>query len=219
MGLDGRNDVTVMTEARLKAIYASTMARPPAGCPEPEALQALARREGPEERRLATLDHAMSCASCRAELDLLRSIERAGAETGAAARRPARRTWFVPAALAATVLLAVGLGRMALAPGGEEPIRSGGEAGAVAVLAPAAEAPAGAPLTFAWRPVAGAGRYRVEVMTGGGDLAIEAETRDTAVTLEGVARLAAGDYRWWVVAMTPRPGPRSELRPLRLTAR
>jgi len=217
MGFDRRHDVT-LTEARLKEVYPSTMARRPAGCPEPEALQALARREGAEEVRLATLDHAMSCASCRAELDLLRSIERAGAETGAA-HRPARRTWLVPAALAATLLLAVGLGRTVLGPAGEEQIRSGDEAGAVAVLAPAAEAPAGAPLTFAWRPVAGAARYRVEVMTGDGDVAIEAETHDTAVNLEGVARLAPGDYRWWVVAMTPRPGPRSELRPLRLTAR
>jgi hypothetical protein len=217
MGLDRRHAVT-LTDARLKEIYAATMAPRPAGCPEPEALQALARREGPEETRLATLDHAMRCAGCRAELDLLRSIERAGAGTGAA-RKPAKRTWFVPAALAATVLLAVGLGRLALAPGGEEPIRSGDEAGAVAVVAPAPVEPAGAPLTFAWLPVAGASRYRVEVMTGGGEVAIEAETRDTAVTIESVSRLAPGDYRWWVVAMTPRPGPRSELRPLRLTAR
>ena len=217
MGLD-RRDGVALTEARLKEIYASSMARRPAGCPEPEALQALARREGSEEARLATLDHAMSCASCRAELDLLRSIERAGAETGAA-RRPARRTWFVPAALAATVLLAVGLGRMARAPDDAEPVRSGDDAGAVAVVAPAPEAPAGAPLTFAWLPVAGATRYRVEVMNPEGEVSLEAETRDTAVTIQGVARLAPGDYRWWVVAMTPRPGPRSELRPLRLTAR
>ena len=207
-----------MTEARLKEVYAAAMARRPPGCPAPDTLQGLVRREGSEDARLATLDHAMSCASCRAELDLLRSIERAGVETGAV-RRPERRTWFVPAALAATVLLAVGLGRTVLAPGDTEQIRSGDEAGAVAILAPAAEAPAGGSLTFAWRPVDGAARYRVEVLTGGGELAIEAETRDTAVTLESVDRLAPGDYRWWVVAMTPRPGPRSELRPLRLTAR
>ena len=217
MGLDGRDDVT-LTDARLKEIYASTMARRPAGCPEPEALQALVRRAGAEATRLAILDHAMSCASCRAELDLLRSIERAGAETGSA-RRPGRRTWLVPAALAATLLLAVGLARVARAPEDAEPVRSGDNAGAVAVVAPAPEAPAGAPLTFAWLPVAGASRYRVEVMNPDGEVSVEAETRDTAVTLQAVARLAPGDYRWWVVAMTPRPGPRSELRPLRLTAR
>jgi hypothetical protein len=219
MGHDGRNHV--VNETRLKEIYGATMARSRDEHPSPESLLALARREGSEESRLATLDHAMSCASCRAELDLLRSIERAGAETGAgtgAARRSGRRNWFVPAALAATVLLAVGIGRTVLVPGGGEPVRSG-HASALAVVAPAGEAAVGEPLTFAWRPVDGAVRYRVELMNEGGDVAIEAETRDTAVTLDGVRRLAEGDYRWWVLAMTPRPGPRSELRLLRLTAR
>lgn len=214
MGLERRSDVN---EARLREVYASSMQRRRWDHPQPEAIQALTRREGEESARLATLDHVMSCAACRAELDLLRSIERAGAETDAA-RRPARRSWFVPAALAATVLLAVGIGTTVFTPGGDEPLR-GDEAGGVAVLAPAPEAPAGEPLTFAWRPVEGAARYRLEVLTQGGDLALEAESRDTAVTLQGVGRLQPGDYRWWVVAMTPGPGPRSALRPLRLTAR
>ena len=216
MGLDRRDHV--VTEARVKEIYSAATRDRQGECPTPEALQALARREGSEESRLATLDHAMSCGSCRADLDLLRSIEQAGAETGAAApRRGGRRAWFVPAALAATVLLAVGIGRVALRPGGE-PVRSG-EGTGVAVLAPAPEAAAGAPLAFAWRPVEGAVRYRLEVLAGDGDVAIEAETRDTALIIEGISRLAPGDYRWWVVALTPRPGPRSPLRPLRLTAR
>lgn len=206
-----------MNEARLKEVYAATMARPRSEHPVPEAIQALARREGNETDRLATLDHVMSCAACRAELDLLRSIERAGTETGAV-RRGGHRSWLIPAALAATVLLGVGLGRSALTGGGDEPLR-GDEDAAVAVTAPAAEAPAGEPLTFAWRAVPNASRYRVEVLAAGGDLAIEAETRDTAVTIEGIRRLDAGDYRWWVVAMTPGPGPRSALRPLRLINR
>ena len=216
MGLD-RTD-QIVTEARVKAIYTAATRGRQADCPPPEALQALARREGSEESRLASLDHAMRCSGCRAELDLLRSIEQAGAATGAGAvRRGGYRAWFVPAALAATVLLAVGIGRVALRPG-EEPVRSGEGAG-VAVLAPAPEAAAGEPLAFAWRPVESAVRYRVEVLAGDGDVAIEAETRDTAVTIEGISRLAPGDYRWWVVALTPRPGPRSPLRPLRLNPR
>ena len=219
MGLDRRDHV--VTETQVKQIYAASTARRRGDCPSPEALQALARREGEEPARLATLDHAMRCAGCRAELDLLRSIEEAGAEAGAevGAGRPARRrTWFVPAALAATVLLAVGVGRFALAPSEPEALRAG-EGGGVAVLAPAGQAAAGDPLAFAWRPVAGAQRYRIEVLDGEGDVAIEAETRDTALTIDGVRRLRPGDYRWWVVAYTPRPGPRSALRPLRLTAK
>ena len=219
MGFDRRDDM--VTEARLKELYQSTMRPGSAACPAPEALQALARREGDEATRLATLQHAMTCTDCRAELDLLRTVERAGAELGVKARGGSARsrlTWMLPAALAATVLLAVGLGRSALSPG-DEPLRSGDDAGAVAVVAPGPEAAAGEPLAFAWRPVAGASRYRVEVLTEGGDIAVEAETRDTAVTLEGVGRLRPGDYRWWVVALSPGPGPRSALRPLRLTAR
>ena len=213
MGHDGRNHV--VNETRLKEIYAAGTTRSLKEHPSPEALLALARREGSEESRLATLDHAMSCATCREELDLLRSVDQAGAEPAAARRR---RSWLVPTALAATLLLAVGLTRTMLAPGGEDVVRSG-DVSAVAVIAPATEAAVGEPLTFAWRPVDAAVRYRVELMNGGGDVAIEAETRDTAVTIDGVRNLAAGDYRWWVVAMTPRPGPRSELRPLRLIAK
>ena len=75
----------------------------------------------------------------------------------------------------------------------------------------------GTPVAFAWRPVEGASRYRLEVLTASGDLAVEAETHDTAITSAAAGRLAPGSYRWWVIAMTPAPGPRSELRRLRLT--
>ena len=117
-----------------------------------------------------------------------------------------RRTWFVPAALAATVLLAVGIGRLRCAPSDAD-VRRSGEA-AVAVLAPAAEASAG---DSARLRLAAGGRARAATgsrcSTGDGDVAIEAETRDTAVTIDGVRRLAAGDYRWWVVALDAAAGP------------
>ena len=95
----------------------------------PEAIAALARREGSETERLATLDHVMSCRECRAEFDLLRAVEQAGAQSGRGEERR-RRTWFVPAALAATLLLAVGVGRMVTKPGSDDVTR-GGEAGAL----------------------------------------------------------------------------------------
>src|ERR671932_1785391 len=112
-----------MSEERLRELYARALeAREPAGreqCPPPEALLALARREGPEAERLETLDHVMACVRCRSEFDLLRAIDAAGAGEGqarAAVRSPARafarRRWttFVPLALAATLVLAVALG-------------------------------------------------------------------------------------------------------------
>ena len=215
MGHDGGVKVT---EAQLKEAYQAHLARSRrdrASCPPPEAIQALVRREGDEAARLATLDHAMSCGECRTELDLLRTVEEAGVRSGAVAA-PGRRRWMMPAALAATLLVAVGLGRVALKPS-EDTVRSD-DATRVELVAPGAEVPAGTPISFAWRPVEGASRYRLEVLSESGDLAIEAETRDTMLTSDSAASLAPGTYQWWVIALSPAPGPRSELRRLRVVA-
>jgi hypothetical protein len=215
----GHDRSVKLTEARLKDAYQAHLARgrvPRASCPSPEAIQALARREGDEAGRLATLDHVMSCGDCRAELDLFRTVEEAGVRAGAGSA-PGPRRWVIPAALAATLLVAVGLGRVALRPS-DDTLRSG-PAGRVELVAPGAEVTAGAPVSFAWRSVAGASRYRLEVLNEAGDLAVEAETRDTTLTSESSARLAPGNYRWWVIALSPAPGPRSELRPLRVVTR
>jgi hypothetical protein len=213
---NGRRDQ--VNDEQLRRIYAGAMTRGrdrQAECPEPAAILSLIRREGTEEARLATLDHVMSCAECRAEFDLLRSIELAGAETGATGR--SGRRWLAPAALAASVLLAVLVGRYAL-PGtpGTEVVRSG-SADRVTPLAPPTEAATGTPLLFAWRPLEGAGRYRVEVMNKDGEVVLEAETADTAIVLQSAADLEPGEYQWWVGAAAP-GAVRSELRPLRLTA-
>ena len=215
----GGNEPMVSDE-RLREIYAGLMASR-AGtrtepCPEPEAILALVRREGAEEARLATLDHVMSCAECRAELDLLRSLELAGAQTGAA-ERPARR-WLAPAALAASVLLAVIVGRFALPGGNERDVMRSGAGDRVTLLAPPDEAAAGGPLLFAWHPIPGAGRYRLEVMTRDGEMVLEAETADTAILMRSAADLAPGEYQWWVAATAPGASPRSALRPLHLIA-
>jgi hypothetical protein len=187
-----------------------------AACPLPEAVLALVRREGSEDARLATLDHVMSCADCRAEFDLLRSIELAAAEAGAAAR-PGRRSWLVPAALAASVLLAVVIGRFALPTVPESEVVRSGSDGGVTLVAPPPESPAGSPILFAWHPIPDAARYRLEVLTSEGEVALEAETTDTAITLQGAAGLAPGDYKWWVGASSAGTATRSALRPLRLT--
>ncbi|HEY7481968.1 MAG TPA: hypothetical protein VH680_15745 [Gemmatimonadales bacterium] len=213
-----------MNEDRLREIYAGLMTSRGAKsggriavCPAPETLLALVRREGSEEERLATLDHVMSCLDCRKEFDLLRSIEVAGAEAGAGAR-PGRRKWALPVALAASALLAVVIGRFALPTAPEsEVLRSGPDAG-VTLVAPPREVATGAPIVFAWHPITGATRYRLEVLTDDGTVALEAETADTSITLQGAADLAAGDYQWWVAATSAGISARSTLRPLRLTS-
>jgi hypothetical protein len=208
-----------VNDERLRAIYGDVMTSRsrsrPSACPEPEAILALVRREGPEETRLATLDHVMSCTACRPEFDLVRSIELAGADAGAVAR-PGRR-WMAPLALAASVLLAVVIGRHVLVrtPEGDV-VRSGGK-DRLTLLAPPTEATTGSPILFAWHPIEGAGRYRLEVMSAGGEVVLEAETADTAIVLRSAADLAPGEYQWWVGATAPADA-RSALRPLRLTA-
>ncbi len=205
-----------MNDQQLRDVYSGLMTRRTEPCPAPESILALVRREGAEDARLATLDHVMSCADCKAEFDLLRSIEQAGAEAGAAAK-PGRKRWMGPLALAASVLLAVVIGRFAIPSVPESEIMRSGDGG-VTLLAPPPEAPAGDPLSFAWHPIEGAGRYRLEVLTAGGDLALEAETADTTITLQGVADLAPGEYQWWVGASSPGSSARSSFRPLRLIA-
>ena len=212
-----------MKDEQLRQIYAGVMASRGAKsgaastCPSPEAILALVRREGDEEARLATLDHVMGCSDCRSEFDLLRSIEQAGVEAGATAR-PGRRRWVVPAALAASVLLAVVIGRFALPTVPESDVVRSGTEGGVTLLAPPAEARAGSPILFAWHPITGATRYRLEVLTGDGRVALEAETADTSIVLQSAANLDPGDYRWWVGANFAGRSARSTLRPLRLTA-
>jgi hypothetical protein len=208
-----------VNDQQLRAIYADVMTSRsrsrPSACPEPEAILALVRREGPEDTRLATLDHVMSCGDCRSEFDLVRSIELAGAEAGAIAR-PGRR-WMAPLALAASVLLAVVIGRYALPGAAEKDVVRSGEKERLTLLAPPTDATTGSPILFAWHPIEGAGRYRLEVMNAGGEVVLEAETADTAIVLQSAADLEPGEYQWWVGATAPADA-RSALRPLRLKA-
>jgi hypothetical protein len=208
-----------VNDEQLREIYRSVMMSRSQGrhsaCPQPEALLDLVRHEGSEQSRFAILDHAMSCADCRSEFDLLRSIELAGAE-GRGAARPGRR-WMAPLALAASVLLAVVVGRYVLPGTPERDVVRSGADGGVTQLAPPSEATTGSPLLFAWHPIAGAGRYRLEVMNAAGEVVLEAETADTAIVLQSAADLEPGEYQWWVGATAP-ADTRSSLRPLRLRA-
>jgi hypothetical protein len=214
-----------VSEERLQELYATAMragaTNPPgqgAQHPAPEAIAALARREGDEAARLATLDHVMSCAECRREFDLLRAVERAGLESGATARGSARRSWFVPVALAASLLVAVGLGRGLLAPADDT--TRGGEDAAVVLVQPGASAQAGDPVVFAWRAVPGASRYELELLDTAGAVAAAAATSDTSASPSTVRALPPGEYRWWVRAIMPDARSlRSGLRPLVLGTR
>jgi hypothetical protein len=213
----------IVSDDRLRELYATALTGQPAGAagehPAPEVLAALVRREGSEEARLATLDHVMRCAECRRELDLLRTVERAGVESGAAGRAGGRRGWLMPAALAASVLLAVGVGRTVLRSGVDDTTRGDGH-GAVELVQPGREATAGDVLTFSWRAVPGASRYELELLDAGGGVLASAATTDTTASPAAARALPPGDYRWWVRATTSDARSlRSAPRPLRLVAR
>src|SRR5687768_16428906 len=129
-----------MNDEALRAAYARAMTEPRsadrAGCPAPDALIALVQRTGPEDMRLATLDHTMSCAACQADFELLRAIDAADRRETATSRRTLR--WHRPLmlALAASVVLAIGIGpgRDWLADRQPDTLR--GDASAVTVVGP-----------------------------------------------------------------------------------
>ena len=210
-----------MNDERLRAAYGAALRSGVAGGDthaSPEAIAALVRREGPESERLATLDHVMSCLDCRRDFDLLRAVEQAGRQVGAA-RPSARPTWLMPAALAASLLVAIGLGRMVMKPAPEDVTR-GSETGAPTLLRPPAEVAAGGAITFVWSSAPGARKYTVEMLDAGGGVVASAETTDTTATPRATSTLPAGDYTWWVrVTTLDARTLRSAVRPLRLTAR
>ncbi len=208
-----------MTDDELRSAYARAMAaRTPtarSACPSPEALAALVRREGAEATRLETLDHTMACAACRQEFELLRAIA-AGEERASGPRvHPLRWQRPLALALAASLVLAVGLGpgRQWLTGGDVDTMRSA-DTGVVALLPESGATIASDSIEFAWRRMPGATRYHVDVLTTDGDVRLAATTADTTIALAIPADLATGTYRWWVRAELPGGEQRSDARPL-----
>jgi hypothetical protein len=189
----------------------------------PEAILAVVQREGPDEARLATLEHVMACAACHREYQWLTAVDRAGAEAEGLARATSARPWWGGQRLALAASLAVAVGAAVVLSGvlrqGAERQR-GGE-GDIALVAPAARVPAGAPITFAWHAVPGVSRYVLEVQRADGSVAYADTTADTAATLADPSRLQPDSaYRWWVREVTDGSEPRSSaFRDLRLTGR
>jgi hypothetical protein len=206
-----------VTEKELQDLYGQTLGsgRPgSAGCVPPEALLALVRRDGPEGLRLQTLDHVMGCAVCLKEYELLRGIEKAGEELGAS-DSAVRRIWrMAPLALAASVLLLIGIGvgyqRLAEGP---NVVRGGGES--IVLLTPTSAEPANSELAFAWSRVPDAHSYEFELLDRNNSPVVSRTTKDTAIVLsEG--EIPPGEYRWWVRAATPAGQLASLVRPLQV---
>lgn len=208
-----------MSVPRLQDLYAQALARrsdAADGCVPPEELLALVRKQGDEARRLQALDHVMGCAACHREFELLRALEAAGSGSRepATVRSISRR--IMPLALAASVLLAIGVG-IVMRNRESDTTRGGGSA--LVLLTPAAEAAPAEPVTFSWRPLPGTQRYRLELLDRNGAAVFSQLTPDTSLTLPAEILQPGSSYRWWVRDATPGSHVASSLRPLRIRSK
>lgn len=179
-------------------------------CPAPEALLAVIERTGDEAARLATLDHVMSCAACRREFDLLRTAA-ASAEQSAADEPPAlrvvrgggrgaaRRFPLRSFAVAAGLVVAVGVGLLTWQPGSRQPLLRG-DGNTVVLLAPEQRADGSALLR--WRTVPGAAAYRIEVFTPSGRTVVADTVSDSTFVLPAAENARREEQlRWMVTAL------------------
>lgn len=213
-----------MTDEQLRELYGRAIAAHNdarrLACPSPDALLAVARREGPESERVQTLDHVMSCPVCRKDFELLRAIERGQrieAREGAKRIRLQRPIGVaLITGLAATLVFAAVIGpRNEWWRGRSDVVRDA--AADVVALSPASGAElSSGPIDFSWRAVPGARSYLLELLTPDGATLATRRTTDTTVTMTDV-RLAPGDYRWWVSARLDGGERRSPARRLRIT--
>ena len=167
-----------------------------AGCPLPEVLVGLIEQRGSEAERLATLDHVMSCAGCRADFDLMRTV----AAGQAVPVRPGR--WPLAAAAAVALLMSGSLLFAALRARNSREDVVRGAADGVELVSPLGDAH-DRPVTFTWRKAPGPARYSLEVFTAAGDAVYATDVTDTSVVLPASVSLQAGTtYHWWVLVRT-----------------
>ena len=174
------------------------------GCVPPEALLAVVEQQGSEEERLASINHAMTCADCGEELELLR------------ATRVVRDRARIPHggfALAASLVLVAGLGYYTLARrGSPEPAVDStvmrGVTGDIQLVSPAGDVQRVDSLV--WRSMPGVTSYVVEVRREDGTLVTRAATTDTSFVVPDSARVAPGNDVYWTVSARLSDG--SELR-------
>ena len=213
-----------MTDDELRHAYATHLADRAlpgrARCASPEALLALVERRGSEVDRLATLDHATSCETCRRDLELLRAVHRAG-ETSAS-RLALRWGSWVPGPrvrLAAAAVLVIAIGSVAtMTLRRPDAVMRGGPP-ALRLVSPADSVLTGEPVTLTWRSAPGADRYDVELLSLTGDSIFSASTPDTVLAVPAdVVVLVGGEYLWSVRAML-RDGTHATSAPLRFRLR
>ena len=205
-----------MNEEDLVRLYQRGTRRDEArtACVPPEALLDVVEHRGSEAARLETVNHAMGCADCREELELLRATRIVRDRT----RLP--RFGF---ALAASLVLVAGLsfytfGRQRAASSvddGDGVTRSGSDdvqlvtTGVVSAQAP----------DLVWRSSTGAASYIVELRREDGTLLIRGATKDTVFAVPDSVRAGIASDAYWAVTARLSDGTSlaSTVRRIRLT--
>lgn len=178
-----------------------------AGCPTPATLAAFADGSLPPPEREAASAHIADCERCLAELGAIVRLGRAPdlplpASLRARVSRRPRATWQTAAAVAATLVVAVGGWWLSPAgnpqpqpalPGAGEAVRSRtGGSEVPLVIHPAAHGRLSRQqVTFSWEPVAAALTYRVRVMRDDGQLVWEGDTTTATLRLTDATALPA----------------------------
>jgi hypothetical protein len=169
-------------------------------CPTEHELLSAVRGAGDEAERLRVLDHALKCPACRRELALLHAVS--SGEKSAAPRVIRDISWHRwPAALAASLVLAVGLaGVVRWRTRGVEDITRAGAAAGPVLVTPANGATVRPGLVrFVWRPIPGVIQYTLEVDATDGTVLFSSPTRDTTFNAS-IALTAVGENRWLIRA-------------------
>lgn len=199
-----------MNDERLRVVYERILAesRPTGDDPTPEQMLALAEGRGSDAERLRTLERVMRSETSRQDFELLRAAS-------AAMRPRPRATGRILAAAAVLLLVAGGTTVTWQQMQHDDNIMRGGEH-SVTLAAPNDSPAASGPLVFAWRRVAGAKSYEVELVEASGALVQMTTVRDTTWAPPPSLHLVPGvEYRWWVRA-TLADGTTLEAPPRRL---
>jgi hypothetical protein len=170
-------------------------------CPSETKLLSAVRGDGDPAERLRVLDHALKCPACRRELALLHAVS--GGETVAVPHAIRELSWrrWMPAALAASLVLAVGLAGVARLRnrGGEDITRAAAAAGPALVTPANGAAVRPGLVQFVWRSIPEVIQYTLEIDATDGTVLFSSPTRDTTFRAP-IGATAVGENRWLIRA-------------------
>lgn len=206
----------------LRAAYQTWMRRDRGSHLDDAAWQRLAAGDAVQSERDLLFAHIMTCAECSTlwrSVSLLRQQAESDGliERRTTAPRSFLRSWFMPAALVATLLVVAGTAIVMRRPAAAPPMMRG-----TAALAPVeglmmAYASDGTPMLL-WTPLSTASTYRIEIFSADGKPLWSGDVTAAPMRWPADAPRAKGAYFWRVEAHDGGSAiARSKLTPVELT--